>query len=522
MLVSLPEGWPSGLRRTLGKRVYGKPYRGFESHSLRQASGSPTFVTIRHRRLTCENFTIVCKSCVHCHSPRAAGIRVPFVGYFVDLGGHFSRRTRVRRTHIRSQAAPIEGFADKRQLDDDAKYSKAECAGGDACKQARPLCRWWWTYLRVGRGGAKNWTFRFMLNGRAREMGFGSLTKVGLADARKKANDARRLLSEGCDPLAQRQNEENERAAAAKLAAARSVTFDACAEAYIRAHQVSWRNEKHRQQWTNTLKTYASPVLGSVPIQDIDVELIMRVVEPIWSTKTETARRVRGRIEVILDWAKVRGYRSGDNPARWRGHLNHLLPARSRVRAVKHHAALPHTKIEAFMKDLRKLDGTSAAALEFLILTAARTSEVIGARWTEIDLQAKVWTVPSTRMKSGREHRVPLSSAAIKLLKRMKAASNDFVFPGQTLDYPLSNMALLMLLGRMSHGDITAHGFRSTFRDWAADRANFSREVVEMALAHLIEDKTEAAYRRGDLFEKRRRIMEAWARYCGSRPSGAT
>jgi integrase len=368
-------------------------------------------------------------------------------------------------------------------------------------------------YLRVGRAGAKNWTFRFMLSGKAREMGFGSLTKVSLADARKKANDARRLLSEGRDPLAERQDEEKQRAAADRLTAARSMTFDDCAEAYIRAHQPGWRNEKHCQQWTNTLKTYAS-MLGSVPVQDIDLDLIMKVIEPIWTTKTETARRVRGRIEVILDWAKVRAYRSGENPARWRGHLSHLLPVPSRVRAIKHHAALPHTKIGTFMKDLREIQGKSAEALEFLILATARTSEVISARWSEIDLKSKVWLIPATRMKSGREHRVPLSSAAVKVLQRIVAANREYIFPGQTSNGPLSSMAFLMLLGRMDYGDITTHGFRSTFRDWAADRTNFSRDVVEMALAHVIEDKTEAAYRRGDLFEKRRRLMEAWGKYC--------
>jgi integrase len=372
-------------------------------------------------------------------------------------------------------------------------------------------------YLRVGRGGAKSWAFRFMLRGKAREMGFGGLTKVSLADARKKAADARRLLSEGCDPLAQREDAEKQRLAAEKLAAARSITFDACAESYIRSHEAGWRNEKHRQQWANTLKTYASPILSSVAVQDIDVELVMRVIEPIWTTKTETARRVRGRIEVILDWAKVRGFRTGENPARWRGNLSHLLPVRSAVRAVRHHAALPYTEIEVFMKDLRAIDSTGAAALEFLILTAARTNEVIGAMWSEMDLKAQIWTIPAARMKGSREHRVPLSPAAVSVLKRLQALSGDFLFPGRDLGRPLSNMALLMTLGRMDRSEITAHGFRSTFRDWAADRTNFPREVVEMALAHVIEDKTEAAYRRGDLFEKRRRLMNAWAEYCGTR-----
>jgi integrase len=370
-------------------------------------------------------------------------------------------------------------------------------------------------YLRVGRGGAKSWVFRFMLNGRAREMGFGSFTKVGLADARKKAIDARLLLSDGRDPLTLRQEEETRRSAVEKLSAARSVTFDKCAEAYISAHEAGWRNDKHIQQWRNTLTTYVSPVFGSVPVQAVDIDLIMKVIEPLWSVKTETARRVRGRIEVILDWAKVRGYRSGENPARWRGHLDHLLPARSKVRVVKHHAALPYSEIGAFMKHLRGMEGAGAAALEFLILTAARTGEVIGACWSEIDLKERIWVVPTARMKSGREHRVPLSSAAIAVLNRTSGSKEDgYVFAGQRLGYPLSNMALLMTLGRMNRGDITAHGFRSTFRDWAAERTSFPSEVVEMALAHVVDDKTEAAYRRGDLFEKRRRLLDAWAAYC--------
>jgi integrase len=370
-------------------------------------------------------------------------------------------------------------------------------------------------YLRISRGGSKAWAFRFMLNGKSREMGFGSLQKVSLAAARKKAIDGRLMLSEGRDPLEHRREKEERQAAAEKLAAASSMTFDDCAEAYIRAHEAGWRNEKHRQQWRNTLATYVSPVFGKVPVQHIDVALVMKVIEPIWSGKTETARRLRSRIEAILDWAKVRGYCFGENPARWRGHLDHLLPARSKVRNIKHHASLPYVEIGAFMKDLRERDGASAAALEFLILTAARSGEVIGARWPEINLSTRMWAVPAARMKSGREHRVPLSPAAVTLLKRIRGVSDEYVFPGQSADVPLSNMALLMLLGRMNRGDITAHGFRSTFRDWAAERTNFANEVAEMALAHAVDNKTEAAYRRGDLFEKRRRLMGAWAEFCG-------
>jgi integrase len=368
-------------------------------------------------------------------------------------------------------------------------------------------------YLRVGRNGSKRWAFRFMLNGRQHEMGFGGLNKVSLTDARKKASDARLLLSGGRNPLIHKHEKETEGAAEKT----RSMTFDQCAEVYISAHEVAWKNEKHRQQWRNTLATYVSPVFGLNPVQEIDTDHILRVIEPIWTKKTETARRLRGRIEVILDWAKVRGYRAGENPARWRGHLSHLLPARTKVRLVKHHAALRYTEIPTFMKELRKTEGTSAAALEFLILSAARTSEVIYARWREVDMKHETWTVPAERMKANREHRVPLSPAAITVLQRAKELKGDYVFPGRTPATPLSNMALLMTLGRMNRGDITAHGFRSTFRDWAAERTNFPNEVVEAALAHAIENKTEAAYRRTDFFEKRRQLMDAWAEYGGRR-----
>jgi integrase len=371
-------------------------------------------------------------------------------------------------------------------------------------------------YLRVGRNGSRSWTFRFMLNGKAREMGFGGLHEVSLADARKKAADARLLLSEGQDPLTQRRLNEKRRAAAEKRATSRSITFDQCAEAYIDAHEISWKNEKHRQQWRNTLATYVSPVFGNVPVQAVDTDHIVKVIEPIWSKKTETARRLRGRIEVILDWAKVRGFRNGENPARWRGHLIHLLPGRTKVRPIKHHAALPYDQIPSFMAELRQAEGTAAAALEFLILTAVRTGEVIYARWSEVDLKKRVWVVPAERMKGYREHRVPLSRAATVALTRIKQPKGLYLFPGRTPDKPLSNMALLMTLGRMNRGDITAHGFRSTFRDWAAERTNFPREVVETALAHSIESKTEAAYRRTDFFEKRRQLMDSWAEYCGS------
>jgi integrase len=383
-------------------------------------------------------------------------------------------------------------------------------------------------YLRVGRGGAKSWAFRFMLNRKAREMGLGGLTKVSLADARRKATEARRQLADGLDPLTAR----SERTAAERVETARSITFDQCAEAYIRAHEASWRNPKHRQQWRNTLATYVTPVFGAVPVADVDVAMVMKVVESLWSAKPETASRLRGRIETVLDWAKARGCRAGENPARWRGHLDQLLPKKSKVRKVRHHPALPYDELGAFMKDLRNQQGTAAAALEFLILTVGRTSEVIGARGPEIDAKGKVWTVPAERMKADRDHRAPLSAPALAVLDRMRGQGGDFIFPGLKPGKSLSNMAMLNLIGRMNgdrsqaglacyvdpkrgNAEVTPHGFRSTFRDWASERTNFPSEVVEMALAHAIDDKVEAAYRRGDLFDKRRRLMSAWADFCG-------
>jgi integrase len=366
-------------------------------------------------------------------------------------------------------------------------------------------------YLQVSENGGRSWIFRFKQNGRARDMGLGSLTSVSLATAREMAAGCRRTRLTGVDPIEVRRTDRRE----AQLAAARSMTFDQCRDAFIEAHKSAWRNAKHRAQWTNSLATYVGPVFGAMPIQRVDVALVMKVLEPIWSTKPETASRVRGRIERVLDWAKVRGFRQGENPARWRGHLDALLPARGKVRKVKHHAALPYDQIGAFMAALRTREAVAARALEVMILTAARTGEVLGARRDEIDFQAKMWVVPPRRMKSGREHRVPLSRAAISVIKDMQARhQDDLLFPGDRRGKQLSNMAMLMMLRRMDRADLTAHGFRSTFRDWAAECTNFPAEVAEAALAHVVGDKVEAAYRRGDLFEKRRRLMDAWAAYC--------
>ena len=308
----------------------------------------------------------------------------------------------------------------------------------------------------------------------------------------------------------------------AKLESAKAITFDACAEAYVEANKSGWRNEKHAAQWTSTLRTYAYPVFGSLPVQSVDTAMVMKVLEPIWTTKTETASRLRGRIECVLDWAKTREYRQGENPARWRGHIENLLPARSKVRKVEHHPALPYAKVKTFVKALHRQEGTAALAFEFLILTAGRTSEVVGARWNEIDVKKAVWTIPANRIKAGREHRVPMSARALEILTKMRPTHDDkvddrvveYVFPGGKAGRPLSNMALLALLKRMQRTEITPHGFRSTFRDWAAEETDYPREVAEMALAHAVGDKVEAAYRRGDLFEKRRALMAEWAAHC--------
>ena len=367
-------------------------------------------------------------------------------------------------------------------------------------------------YLQVTKGGARTWVYRFMLHGRAREMGLGPLHIVPLAEAREKARECRKLRHEGIDPIEARKAKHAEE----RLAAATALTFKECAERYIEAHKAGWKNPKHAKQWPSTLETYVHPVFGSLPVQAVNVGLVMKALEPIWQPKPETASRVRGRIEGILDWATARGFRKGGNPARWRGHLDKLLPARGKVQRVQHHPALPYTEMGDFIAVLREQEGVAARALEFLILTATRTGEVIGARWEEFDLEKKVWTVPGERMKAGKEHRVPLSEGAFAIIEMMKAERvNDhpFVVPGGRPGKPLSNMAMLKLLGRMDRGELTAHGFRSSFRDWAAECTSFPQEVAEMALAHTVSDKVEAAYRRGDMFQKRRELMEAWARY---------
>jgi integrase len=374
-------------------------------------------------------------------------------------------------------------------------------------------------YLRITPEGARNWVLRYMLNRRARWMGLGPLDLYGLADARAKALEARRKRHEGIDPIEARPAERTRQ----RLEEAKAITFKQCAESYIASRVAGWRNEKHKYQWPATLNAYAYPVIGTLPVRAVDTALVLRVLEPIWAKKPETASRVRQRIENILDLARVRGYREGENPARWRGHLDKLLPARSKLRRVEHLAALSYAALPGFLTSLRKREAVAARALEFLILTAARTGEVIGARWSEIDLRDKIWTLPAARMKAHREHRVPLSARALAILQEMQLGrpgdpDDVFVFHGPKFGKPLSNMAFLMLLRRMGLNDLTVHGFRATFKTWASERTSFQNEIVEAALAHMVGNKVEQAYRRGDLFEKRRRLMQHWATFCTATP----
>lgn len=366
-------------------------------------------------------------------------------------------------------------------------------------------------YLQVGPTGAKSWVYRYMLNGRPRWQGLGPLHTVTLATARVKAGESRELVRQGLDPIKVEKAKREQR----HLDAARSVTFRDCAERYIASHEAGWKNAKHGDQWRNTLRDYVYPPIGPLPVGDIDTGLVMTVLEPIWTTKPEMANRVRGRIESILDYAKTLNYRKDENPSRWKGHLQNLLPARSKVRKVRHHPALPYTQLGDFMAELRTMAGVSPKGLEFLILTAARTGEVIGAVEDEMDLDADEWIVPADRMKQGKEHRVPLSLAALGVLRHMsERRQSEYVFPGNRPGEPLSNMAFLSLLKRMGYGEFTGHGFRSTFRDWAAEQTNFPSEVSDMALAHAVSDRTERAYRRGELLKKRRQLMGAWAKFC--------
>jgi integrase len=360
-------------------------------------------------------------------------------------------------------------------------------------------------YLSISPSGAKSWVFMWKVAGKRREMGLGSLRDVPLAKARQRAADARQKLADGLDPLATRDRPKV------------MMTFGEAADALIDSMSASWRNEKHRAQWKMTLTVYCEP-LRAKPVSEVSTDDVLKVLKPLWTTKAETASRLRGRIERVLDFARARGQRSGENPARWRGHLDAILPRRAKL-TRGHHKALPFQAVPEFMAQLHEREGVAPLALEFAVLTAARSGEVLGARWDEFDLEARVWTVPARRMKAGREHRVPLSSRAVEALHVMQAVrTTEYVFPGTKQGRPLSVMALEMMLRRMKV-DATVHGFRSAFRDWVGERTSYPRELAEAALAHLVGDAVERAYRRGDALEKRRELMEAWARFVGAEPA---
>ena len=368
-------------------------------------------------------------------------------------------------------------------------------------------------YLYVLDTGARSWVLRTMVGEKRRHMGLGGYPDVPLAQAREKARAAKAEVSQGTDPIAQRV------ALASQLKAQQATqkTFEEAAKAYMEAHEKAWKNPKHRAQWGSTLKTYAYPHIGSLLVKDIDQEHVMKVLEPIWATKTETATRLRGRIESVLDWATTRKYRSGENPARWKGHLDNLLPAPSDIQKVESHRAVDYNDMAQFMADLRVREGLAARALEFAILCASRSGEVRGALWAEINWEKAIWTIPAERMKAGKEHRVPLSTPAVKLLEALpRSDSSDLVFAGAD-DKPLSDMALTAVM-RRTEVDAVPHGFRSTFRDWVGDCTNHPRDVAEFALAHKLSDKVEASYRRSDALEKRRQMMEEWADFCAKLP----
>lgn len=365
--------------------------------------------------------------------------------------------------------------------------------------------------LLVSDTGARSWILRTMIAGKRRDMGLGGFPDVTLADARRRARELREQIDGGIDPIGQR------REARAALAAknAKAMTFNQCVDGYLAAYADEWSNPKHRQQWRSTLASYAGPVIGDMDVALIETGHVFKVLEPIWKTKTETASRLRGRIEKVLSWATTAKHRTGENPARWKDHLQNLLAKPTKIAKVEHHAALDYREIGAFMAELSRREGIGARALEFAILTAARSGEVRGATWAEIDMDAPLWTVPGARMKVGNEHTVPLSDSALALLRAMPR-EGDLVFPGAKAGRPLSDMTLTAVLRRMGCGHLTAHGFRATFSSWAHSQTAYPSDVIEMALAHTIADKVKAAYQRDDLIAKRTRIMADWAKFCAT------
>jgi integrase len=367
-------------------------------------------------------------------------------------------------------------------------------------------------YLQVARNGSRSWILRYRLGGRRRYLGLGSLHRVTLAEARQRAVEAHSILMAGNDPIEAKQGQRT----AARLSAARAVTFEKAATQYIDSHRAGW-SPKSVSGWVGTLETHVYPVFGALPVQEIDTGLVLKAVEPLWSTKTETASRVRGRIESILDWAVTRGFRKGDNPARWDGHLENLLPAKARVAKVEHLAAMPYAAVPEFMTQLRQHPALASRALEFAILAAARSGEVLNADWSEIDLSAKAWTISAARMKAGRDHKAPLSDAAVALLSALPGAHEGVLFPGTKVGKGMNHRQLRIQLRSMGQQGVTVHGFRSSFVDWAHERTTFAREVIEMSLAHNIGSAVEKSYRRTDLFDRRRALMAAWADFCAGK-----
>jgi integrase len=363
--------------------------------------------------------------------------------------------------------------------------------------------------LQVFSANSASWLLRYQRKGRERWLGLGPLHTFGLMEARDRARRARALLADGIDPLEKKRSE-----------AAKNITFAACAQQYFEVHEGSWSNQKHRRQFLSTLQQYAFPRLGALPVAEIDEALVLAVLRPIWKDKTVTAKRVRRRVAAVLDFAAAAKYRTGSNPARWEGHLEYLLPQPEKIVAVKHHEAVPHSEIAAFMTALRAAPGVAARALEFCILTAARTNEVIGAQWSEVDLDNRVWTIPAERMKAAREHRVPLAPRAVELLSALPGEKdNKFVFIGPRPGTSISNMAMYRTMRRLNQ-QATVHGFRSTFSTWAHEATAYPAHVIEQSLAHTVGSAVERAYRRSDLFDKRRKLMEAWAKHCLAAPVG--
>jgi integrase len=360
----------------------------------------------------------------------------------------------------------------------------------------------------------RSWLFRFAINGHERWMGLGSLNTVSLAEARERARHGRLMVLDGIDPIEARKERRAKEAATSR----RATTFDECAAAYIAAKRHEWRSQKHAATWPATIRQYVSPLIGKLPVDAIDTPLIMKVLRPIWDRIPDSASRLRGRIESILDWATVSGFRQGENPARWKGHLEHLLAAPHKVKPREHMAAMPYSAVPAFMAQLRAEQGTFARALELLILVAARAGEVRGAVWSEFDLDHAVWEIPGRRMKAGKPHRVPLSSRCIEILRAMPRES-DLVFPGRAGGM-MAEVNFAYILRKLGHGDVTTHGFRSSFRTFAAEQTHFPHEIAELALAHTVGTAVTRAYKRTDLFDRRRKLMEAWADFC-SAPAGA-